>query len=92
MKNIPSKIKQIRGELGLSQDRFGKKLGLSGKTISAYETGKSVPSCKVLKDIAIVYNAPLIGFSENRRNTINNRLEEIKNSLSELTKILEVSL
>jgi DNA-binding XRE family transcriptional regulator len=28
----------------MSQDRFGKKIGVSGKTISAYETGKITPT------------------------------------------------
>ena len=43
---IAQKIKNIRLLKNLSQDRFGKKIGKSGKTISAYESGRCVPTLR----------------------------------------------
>ena len=47
-KDFGNKIKQFRLSKNMSQERFGKKIGLSGKSISAYETGICKPSLKVI--------------------------------------------
>ena len=39
----PRMIKAIRESNGLTQEEFAKKLGTYGKTISAWETGKTEP-------------------------------------------------
>lgn len=43
-KIIGERIKEIRLDNKLSQEAFGKKLGLSQDTISFWETGKGLPS------------------------------------------------
>mgnify|MGYP003939497845 CR=1 FL=1 len=58
--HIGQKIKRIRDNHNLSQDRFGKKIGLSGKTISAYETGRTNPPIKILQKIVAVYKTQLL--------------------------------
>lgn len=42
------KIKEIRTHLDISQDEFGKLLGLSQKIISDYEKGRRRPSYNTL--------------------------------------------
>lgn len=44
-------IKELRKALGLSQKDFAEKIGVSGKSVSAYELGKTKPSKKVLERI-----------------------------------------
>ncbi len=56
---IPAGIKKLRKHKNLSQHSFGKKVGLSGKTISAYETGRIAPPLKVLERIADTYNVEI---------------------------------
>ncbi|KKU49160.1 MAG: DNA-binding helix-turn-helix protein [candidate division WWE3 bacterium GW2011_GWB1_47_11] len=55
MSRIGDKIKTLRLSHKLSQRRFGEKLGISGKTVSAYETGRSLPSLKVMENISSAY-------------------------------------
>lgn len=56
MDNIFKKnLKQIRIELGKTQDEFAKPLGIKGKTISALELGTSNPSNSVLELIELKY-------------------------------------
>jgi len=46
------KIKRTRLDKNMSQHRFGEKIGVSGKTISSYETGRAAPPLKVLEKMA----------------------------------------
>lgn len=48
MINIGKRIKEIRIERGLSQERFGNALSVSQDTISLWEKGKSVPTAEYL--------------------------------------------
>ncbi|MGO8692082.1 MAG: helix-turn-helix domain-containing protein [Rectinemataceae bacterium] len=68
-------VKQLRAELGLSQSIFATALGVSKKTIEAWESGHNVPSgsaCRLLEVIGkdmdllkrekiVVYHAPAAG-------------------------------
>jgi len=55
-------IRQARQLAGFSQKQLAKKLGLSDKTISAYEKGRAIPPATTLKRIAEVTNKPINGF------------------------------
>ena len=52
MINIGKRIKEIRVESGLSQERFGNCLSVSQDTVSLWEKGKSVPTAEYLIAIA----------------------------------------
>ena len=52
---LGTQIRSVRVDLGLSQKRFGTKVGVSSKAISSYETGRCMPSLKVLKNISEMY-------------------------------------
>ena len=82
------KIRELRIRLGLSQDRFGKKIGLTGKTISAYETHKCVPTVKVLEKIADSFDSTFLHLNDKKKTLLEHRLESIKNTLYELEKSL----
>lgn len=46
--NLPETIKTLRKKKGLSQARLGSKVGVSSKTICAYERNQIYPSIEVL--------------------------------------------
>ena len=50
------RIKQLRKQLGLSQDKFGDALGISGASISKIEAGINNPSESTLKLICSTYH------------------------------------
>lgn len=52
MIGIGKRIKEIRVEHGLSQQRFGELLSVSQDTISLWEKGKSVPTTEFLVAIS----------------------------------------
>ncbi len=52
MELIGKRIKEIRTEHGLSQEKFGAFLSVSQDTVSLWEKGKSVPTAEFLIEIA----------------------------------------
>ena len=52
MINIGKRIKEIRVDSGLSQERFGNCLSVSQDTVSLWEKGKSAPTAEYLIAIA----------------------------------------
>jgi len=86
---IGEQLKKLREKLNISQDRFGKRIGVTGKTVSAYETGKIIPSLEILKKISEEYNVTF--FRKNNRE-IERRIDDIQKSLHELQKLFKESL
>jgi len=87
--NPGEEIKKLRGELNLSQKRFGEKVGISSKTISAYETGRIIPPLKVMEKIAKTYN---FGLGETPTFMTNKKALEAIQNLQQQLKELEQSL
>lgn len=86
---IANKIREIRDINNLSQERFAKKIGLSGKTISAYETGRTTPPLRVLNKITEVYDSAYINVDEKSQKSIFDSLKSISNELENLKSIID---
>ena len=52
---IGKRIKEIRIENKLSQQKFGEILSVSQDTISLWEKGKSAPTTEFLIEIAVIF-------------------------------------
>jgi transcriptional regulator with XRE-family HTH domain len=52
-------LKTLRETKNLTQQELAQIVGVSRKTISAYETGRAVPSVRVLKELAKVLDTPI---------------------------------
>ncbi len=50
------RLKELRNQIGITQQEFANKLGLKRNTIATYEIGKSTPSDRVISDICAKYN------------------------------------
>lgn len=87
---LGDKIKQLRLSRNMSQERFGSKLGISGKSISAYENNLCVPSLRVMENISNTYDVSFI--PQNNKENINNKLQDLKRYLTELESVLENTL
>jgi transcriptional regulator with XRE-family HTH domain len=86
------KIRILREKRGLSQDRFGNKIGISGKSVSAYENGRCTPPLKVLESISRVYNVPAFYIGVANKSDLEGLLVEIKQRLNKLEEILDSNL
>lgn len=48
---VGAKIKELRLLKGLTQEQLSEKIGIDNKRLSRIETGKSLPSLKIAKDL-----------------------------------------
>jgi len=74
-------IKRARTSSGLSQKELARRLGVSDKTVSAYETGRAIPPTLTLAKIAEITNVSLsnmIGEEADEKTEISKRLEKIE--------------
>ncbi len=89
MKSIAGNIKHLRLQNSLSQKRFGNKIGVSGKTISAYENGKCIPPLRVLEKISEAYNISVSTITVSSDDLLLNRLRKLQEDINELTKMIQ---
>ena len=85
---IAKKIKEIRLERNLSQDRFGKKIGVSGKTVSAYENGKCTPTFSVLDSISQVYDVTFLHLKKSKEEQLRDKIQNVREIIEDLESTL----
>lgn len=56
---MKNKIKELREQLGLTQEQLGELVGVSRQAINAIETEKNEPSIWLAYDIAKVFELPI---------------------------------
>jgi transcriptional regulator with XRE-family HTH domain len=88
---IATRIRKARREAHLSQLELGNGIGVSDKSISAYEQGRSVPPFEKLKRIAEATSHPLAYFTEDNvhETTIAVKLQSIERELQEVKSLLK---
>ena len=52
-------LKELRKEKGITQEQFAEALGVSGRTVSRWETGNNMPDISILVDIADFYDVSI---------------------------------
>lgn len=90
---LAQRIRQAREEAHLSQEELGSAVGVSDKSISAYEKGRAAPPFDKLKKIATATNYPLNYFGDENvdQAIIAAKLESIEKQFEEVKKILQKS-
>lgn len=58
-KKIGSFLKELRKEIGITQEEFAEKLDVSSRTISRWETGTNMPDISLLVNIAEIFNVSI---------------------------------
>lgn len=86
-KNIlASNIKKARVSSGMSQKKLAEKLGISFKTVSAYETGRALPPVTSITKISSLTGigiSEIMGVKIDDREKMSKTLQEIKKKLSD---------
>ena len=85
---IGKRIRNIREQNNLSQNRFGTKVGLSGKTISSYENGRSVPPMKILEKITEIYGTSFLSISRQNRKKLKLRITVLEKQVFKIKELL----
>jgi transcriptional regulator with XRE-family HTH domain len=89
---LARRIRRARVNAKLSQAELGKGIGLSDKSISAYEQGRSIPPFPKLKKIAEQTSHPLAYFTEDKPTEavdLAQKLSAIERELAEVKRLLK---
>ena len=77
-KKIGGFLKELRKEKGITQEQFAEILGVSGRTVSRWETGSNMPDLDVLIQIADYYDVEIREMlnGERKSESMNREMEE----------------
>lgn len=92
LSELARRIRQARINARLSQADLGKGIGLSDKSISAYEQGRSIPPFPKLKKIAEQTSHPIAYFTEDKPTQdvdLAQKLASIERELAEVKRLLK---
>ncbi|MBI3887948.1 helix-turn-helix transcriptional regulator [Candidatus Microgenomates bacterium] len=91
LSELAIRIRESRIKVHLTQEDLGKQLGLSDKSISAYEQGRSIPPIRKLQELAKITSVPLSYFMEDTSGTYEALLQQfmaVEREFQELKKLL----
>ena len=78
-------LKELRKAKNLTQEQLAEKLNISGRTVSRWETGNSMPDISLLVELAEFYNVsiPEIIDGERKSGTMEEDVKEIAEKMSD---------
>ena len=84
-KKIGSFLKELRKEKGITQEQFAELLGVSGRTVSRWETGSNMPDISLLVSIAEYFDIsiPEIINGERKSENMNEEVREGAETLAD---------
>ena len=82
---IGSFLKSLRKEKGITQEKLAEELGVSGRTVSRWETGNNMPDISVLIEISEFYDVsiPEIVEGERKSENMDDESKKVAESLSD---------
>ena len=92
--SLALRIKNARNDAHISQRKLGVSIGVSDKSISSYEKGRSIPPIKKLRKIAEETNKPLGYFTEEETINISiiSKLNIVEKELREIRELIKTYL
>ena len=81
-------LKDLRKEKELTQEQLAEELGVSGRTISRWETGKNMPDISLLAEIAEFFDVsiPEIIKGERKSESMEEEVKEVAETMSDYAK------
>ena len=87
-KKIGSFLKELRKEMGITQEELTEKLDVSSRTISRWETGSNMPDISLLAELAEFYDVSIPEIIDGERKS-ENMNEEVKETVLKLSDYTE---
>lgn len=88
---LGKRIKEARQRAGLSQQQLANVIGVSDKTISAYEVGRVDPPLESLSQISTATSHHMAFFIGDVQSNIEAKLDRIAREMEEVRKLLQDS-
>ena len=88
---VSEKIKSIRIDNGISQRELAKKLGISNRAVSKWETGKTLPDSSIMLELCGILGITVNELLSGEEISMENYNQEMENKLLELVKAKETA-
>ena len=87
-RKIGTFLKELRKEKGITQEQMAEELGVSGRTISRWETGSNMPDISLLVEIAEFFDVsiPEIIKGERKSEDMKDEAKEVAETMSDYAK------
>lgn len=87
-RKIGAFLKELRKEKGITQEQMAEELGVSGRTISRWETGSNMPDISLLVEIAEFFDVsiPEIIKGERKSEDMKDEAKEVAETMSDYAK------
>jgi len=84
-KKIGAFLKELRKEKDITQEQLAEQMGVSGRTVSRWETGNNMPDISLLVDIADFYavSIPEIIDGERKSEKMDEEVKEVAEKMSD---------
>ena len=91
---VGSFLKELRKEQNLTQEQFAEQLGVSGRTVSRWETGSNMPDISLLVEIAEFYDVSISEIIDGERKSekMNEEVKETVLKLSDYTETINKTI
>lgn len=87
-KKIGSFLKQLRNERGITQEQLAETFGVSGRTVSRWETGTNLPDLSILIELSEYYEVDIkeIFSGERKSETMKEETKEVLQQAADYTE------
>ncbi|MBO5574277.1 MAG: helix-turn-helix domain-containing protein [Clostridium sp.] len=87
-------LKELRKEKGITQEQMADELGVSGRTISRWETGNNMPDISLLVEIAEFFDVsiPEIIKGERKSENMREEVKEVAETMSDYANVEKARL
>ena len=87
-KKVGSFLKELRKEKGVTQEQLAEKLGVSGRSVSRWETGSNMPDISLLVEIADYYDVDVREIIEGERKSemMDKEVRDVANKMADYAK------
>ncbi|MCQ5130833.1 helix-turn-helix domain-containing protein [Butyricicoccus faecihominis] len=86
------RLKELRENKNLTQDQVGKRLELTGASISGYENNIAMPPLDILKRLALLYGVTtdyLLGLEDRKAVIVETKTAEQEKAIEEIIDIIK---
>ena len=87
-------LRELRKEKGITQEQLADELGVSGRTISRWETGNNMPDISLLVEIAEFFDVsiPEIIKGERKSENMREEIKEVAETMSDYANVEKARL
>ncbi|MCQ5130832.1 helix-turn-helix domain-containing protein [Butyricicoccus faecihominis] len=90
--DMGERLRKLRDSYHLTQDQVGKRIGVSGASVSGYENNIAMPPSEVLKELALLFRVTtdyLLGLENRKVIVIDAKNKKQEKAIDDILRIID---